>query len=202
MTTAGNVRIVRVNGDGLVTNRSLMPAELAGAVCQQDPSRHILPPHLEDELRQARFARYDPVTQTLEAIDRQPMSLDVARKRAFGVIDQKAEQLRAAWWAPGSGQAAEYEAVAAEAASWRSKRGAPSESEFPMLAATRRAAASAGRTVTLADVVAEVEAARAKALSGLAQIREIRLSAKERIATATAPGEIDDIVQGLSWPVP
>lgn len=119
-----------------------------------------------------------------------PVMIESAKKR----VDSLAEQKRQAILTAGVGMQAAYERKAAEARDYLGQE-TPDESKYPYLAA------EVGITAPTMKGVAEiiVKAAEAWWAYGAA-IETVRLQAKKDLSGATTTGEIDAILNALSWP--
>lgn len=134
-----------------------------------------------------RWARV-PVVPTLEQV----------RAEALRAIDAAAEAARAAYLTPGSGQALEYQQVAAEASQYLMHVAAevePDPADYPMLAYE-----AAARDVPLAQVVTEVmDAVQVSTLAGRV-IRVRRLAAKAAVRAAETPEAVAEAMQ-VDWTI-
>lgn len=125
-------------------------------------------------------------------------SLEQVRDEALRAIDAAAEAARAAYLTPGSGQALEYQQVAAEASQYLMHVAAevePDPADYPMLAYE-----AAARDVPLAQVVTEVmDAVEASTLAGRV-IRVKRLAAKAAARAAETPEAVAEAMQ-VDWTI-
>lgn len=189
---------IRVRPDGTITNRSQHPLDTLRALSLASPDRVLI--------KVEQYERLKGMTRALwvdgDVVEAPPADDALARlkRRATGSIDTWAEQARMAWVTPGSGQAFEYELVAAEAQRLldRGEGDAPFE-DYPLLAAEYTARAAVGRTRSFTELARAVVGRRRDCALALASIRQTRMEAKLRIDAATDARQIDDALAGVEW---
>lgn len=147
----------------------------------------------EAETRAERWAR-----ERSEAEAEPERSLEEIRAEALARIDAEAERERARYLTPGSGQALEYNATAAEAAAIQDDPD-PQPAAYPMLEAERQALAAVGVSASLQDVAAQVLAEESGWRSIGAAIKTVRRAAKLQ-AGAAEDAETIAALFPLPWP--
>ena len=122
------------------------------------------------------------------AKDLAPLKAEALRR-----IDAAAEQARAAWITPGSGQALVYQAKAAEAGRYLAASPPPADlSSYPLLAA--EVGLTAPNALALAQVWQRMDGDWTAAA---ARIERARLEAKRAMDEARTP---DEIARAAAWP--
>ena len=196
----GCFHTIRVRPDGTITNRSQHPLDTLEAVRLGSPDRIMITVEQYERLKGMTRLRWVDG----DVVDAGPAddALDRLKQRAKRSVDIQAEEARLAWVTPGSGQAFEYDLVAAEAqrvlASYHGEGDTPFE-DYPLLAAEYTARATAGTPRSFRDLAAAVMARRKAFMVAIADIRQARLEAKLRIDAATDPAEIDAALVGVEW---
>jgi len=196
----GCFHTIRVRPDGTIRNRSQHPLDTLEAVSLGAPERIMVTAEQYERMKgmaQPRWVDGD-VVDAGPADD----ALDRLKQRVKRTVDIQAEEARQAWVTPGSGQAFEYDLVAAEAqrllASYRGEGDAPFD-DFPLLAAEYTARATAGSPRSFRDLAEAVMARRRDFIVAIADIRQTRLEAKLRIDAATDARQIEDALAGVEW---
>lgn len=197
----GVIYMIKVRPDGTITHRSQHPLATLRAVSLASPDR--IPVTLEqyDRLKVMRHARWvdGDVVEGVPPDD----ALDRLKTSAVRKIDRDAEAARNAWVTPGSGQAFEYDLVAAEAERFvRDGEGDALFDDYPLLAAEFTARATAGRPRRIIDIARAVMDKRRAFVVAIADIRQTRLEAKLRIDAATDAAQIETVLAGVEWPTP
>lgn len=130
-------------------------------------------------------------------------SLDEVRADAVARIQEASESAKCCvMTCVGPGKVMEYEAKRREAYDFVGDA-SPSESKYPMLAASVSAYHAVGSTeATLSSVAAEVRAAYERCLSHGAAVAAIEQEMCSRVMSATLPNEIAAIEAGIVWPTP
>lgn len=199
----GCFHTIRVRPDGMITNRSQHPLDTLRAVSLASPDRILITVEQYERLKGMTRARWidGDVVEAPPADD----ALARDKQRAKASVDTWAEQARLAWVTPGSGQAFEYELVAAEAqrvlASSHGEGHTPFE-DYPLLAAEYTARATAGTPRSFRDLAAAVMDRRKAFMVAIADIRQARLEAKLRIDAATDVAQVESALAGVEWPRP
>lgn len=194
----GCFHTIRVRPDGTITNRSQHPLDTLEAVRLGSPDRIMVTAEQYERMKgmaQPRWVDGD-VVDAGPADD----ALDRLKQRAKRTVDSRAEEARQAWVTPGSGQAFEYDLVAAEAQRLldRGEGDAPFD-DYPLLAAEYTARATAGTPRSFRDLAAAVMDRRKAFMVAIADIRQARLEAKLRIDAATDARQIEDALVGVEW---
>ena len=151
----------------------------------------------------ARLAEYRARSAELDVIP--DPDLPTAKRRAMALVDGDAEQVRARWITPGSGQAMVYEAKRHEVLAWE----AAATKVLPDYPFMRRRAARLN-AVAVGDVTeAQMQAIATEWRSRLdaftaagLDIEDTREASKEAIASALDHGAIRAILSAISWPEP
>lgn len=126
--------------------------------------------------------------------ERPPTPLDALKQAACARIDSTAEATRALFLTLGSGQAMTYQAKEAEARALLQDQN-PDPNTYPMLAAM------IGLDGETLEDVGETIRTRADAWSLIgAEIERIRQSAKQAAKAAASQQELENILDGLTWP--
>jgi hypothetical protein len=124
------------------------------------------------------------------------------RSNAEVTIDTAAETARLQWLTQGTGQALEYADTQTQAAAAMTSPDPLDPALYPMIVAEQQAQAAVGVMITLRQTVQIISAQSAAWQSAGATIKQIRRTAKLKIASATTSAQIDLIVSELSWPTP
>jgi len=192
---------IRVRPDGTITNRSQHPLDTLRAVSLASPDRILITVEQHERLKGMTRARWVDG----DVVDAGPAddALDRLKQRAKRTVDIRAEEARQAWVTPGSGQAFEYDLVAAEAHRLlgRGEGDAPFR-DYPLLAAEYTVRAAAGIPRSFRDLAEAVMARRGAFTVAIADIRQARLEAKLRIDAATDARQIEEALAGVEWPRP
>jgi hypothetical protein len=146
--------------------------------------------------------RWQMVNGVPQAAVQPAASVDDLRNAALANVDAMAEGARLLWITGGAGQAAEYEATWQDAVAAAAAPDPLDPAQFPWLTAEVDALADAGQTVSLRDIVTQVQQLRTAWTAAGSQIKRLRRSAKLRLAAAQTADEISAIMAGLNWPRP
>ena len=194
----GCFHTIRVRPDGTITNRSQHPLDTLRALSLASPDRILITVEQHERLKGMTRALWvdGDVVEAPPADD----ALARLKQRAKRTVDIRAEEARQAWVTPGSGQAFEYDLVAAEAQRLldRGEGDTPFE-DYPLLAAEYTARATAGAPRSFRDLAAAVMDRRKAFMVAIADIRQARLEAKLRIDAATDAVQIEDALAGAEW---
>lgn len=132
-----------------------------------------------------------------------PPGLDAFKAAALLQVDAAAEAARLQFITPGSGQALEYEATAAEAARALAlpAGSALQDADYPWLAAERDAIkVASGQALTLLAVAQMAQATMAGWSQAGSAIKRIRRTAKLQIGAASTIEQVHAVLDGLVWP--